>query len=278
MNRTSFRAMGTEIVAFGSDGSGVAEFFAEAEAVFSRFDPDSQLSTLNADPRSSVDVTPEMAACLRAAAELRLRTGGLVDPAVGNSVAAWGYDRSFEVVDDLSHPEPVEEIGRWTVSGHSVRRKPGVKLDLGGIAKGWTADVAVERGLAKVISAGGDVRSADPNATVSIEDPWGEIAATVRLGAGGLATSSSTRRRWRVGDGNAHHIIDPRRLRPAVSPVFSATVTAATAVEAEAGAKAVLLHGERGLAWAGRQDWITAALVVWHDGNVFATTGWEMAA
>ncbi|MCP3987006.1 MAG: FAD:protein FMN transferase, partial [bacterium] len=94
MNRTSFRAMGTEIVAFGSDGSGVAEFFAEAEAVFSRFDPDSQLSTLNADPRSSVDVTPEMAACLRAAAELRLRTGGLVDPAVGNSVAAWGYDRS----------------------------------------------------------------------------------------------------------------------------------------------------------------------------------------
>ena len=67
-------------------------------------------------------------------------------------------------------------------------------------------------------------------------------------------------------------------MAPAASPIFSATVTAATAVEAEAGAKAVLLHGESGLAWAEQQDWIDAALVVWHDGNVYATTGLEMAA
>lgn len=77
---------------------------------------------------------------------------------------------------------------------------------------------------------------------------------------------------------DAHHIIDPRRMEPAVSPIFSATVSARTAVAAEAGAKAVLLHGETGLVWAQEQDWITAALVVWHDGNVFATTGWKMAA
>jgi thiamine biosynthesis lipoprotein len=87
-----------------------------------------------------------------------------------------------------------------------------------------------------------------------------------------------TRRKWRIGAQDAHHIINPRTLAPAVSPVFSASVTAATAVEAEAGAKAVLLRGESGLAWAERQSWIDAALVVWHDGNVFATSGWEMAA
>ena len=117
-----------------------------------------------------------------------------------------------------------------------------------------------------------------PITTVSIEDPWGETAAQVRLGDGGLATSSTTRRRWRVGHEEAHHIIDPRRSRPATTPIFSATVSASTAVEAEAGAKAVLLQGERGLVWAEQQDWIDAALVVWHDGNVYATSGWDMAA
>lgn len=278
MKRSVFRAMGTEIVAFGDDVGGVANLFANAEAVFSRFDDNSELSALNSDRNAVVGVSPELAACLEKAAEMSLNTGGLVDPAVGNAVEAWGYDRSFEHVTDLNRPGPIESIGRWAVSGTAVHRRPGIKLDLGGIAKGFTADRAVEQGLARMVSAGGDVRSDDPAATVSIEDPWGEIAATIRLGIGGLATSSSTRRRWRVGDSEAHHIIDPRRMKPAVSPVFSATVTAATAAEAEAGAKAVLLHGEHGLAWAQQQDWIAAALVVWHDGNVYATTGWELAA
>ncbi len=156
--------------------------------------------------------------------------------------------------------------------------RPGTLLDLGGIAKGWTADLAVAAGLADVVSAGGDVRSDNPETTVSIEDPWGEVAVNVHLGRGGLATSTSSRRRWRVGDVEAHHLVDPRRLEPATSPIISASVIAATAVEAEAGAKAVLLRGEHGLTWAEQQTWIRAALAVWHDGSVYATTGWEMAA
>lgn len=278
MKRIAFPAMGTEVVGFGDDPAGLARYFAAAESVFSRFDPDSQLSELNRSQRHTVGVTPEMAACLRACRELSLRTAGLVDPGVANAVIGWGYDRSFAEIVDRDHADSDVEMGRWLISGSTVYRQPGVNLDLGGFAKGWTADRAVEQGLARLVSAGGDVRSTDPDATISIEDPWGQTAATILLGVGGLATSSSTRRRWRVGDVDAHHIIDPRRLQPAASPVFSATVTAATAVEAEAGAKAVLLHGENGLAWAQQQDWIRAALVVWHDGNVYATTGWELAA
>jgi thiamine biosynthesis lipoprotein ApbE len=278
MIEVEFRSMGTRIVAVGNDPGQVEPFFAEAETVFSRFEPASELSLLNGDPASSVEVSVELAACLHAAADLRHRTDGLIDPAVGNAVIAWGYDRTFTEVEDRNEVGPIGDVGDWTIAGNIVSRRPGTRLDLGGIAKGWTADRAVSTGLADVVSAGGDVRSNLAETTVSILDPWGEIAATVRLGLGGLATSSSTRRRWQVGDVFAHHIIDPRRLAPATSPVFSATVTAATAVEAEAGAKAVLLHGEHGLVWAGQQDWITAALVIWHDGSVFATTGWEMAA
>ena len=278
MNRVEFGAMGTRVTAVGQRVERVARVFADAEAVFSRFDTSSELSALNADWRYEVEVSPQLATCLRAAADLRRRTGGLIDPAVGGTLIDWGYDRTFAEVADRSCVTPVRPVGRWSITGNVVHRAPGTRLDLGGIAKGWTADQAVESGLADMVSAGGDVRSNLDEASAVIEDPWGHIAARVRLGRGGLATSSSTRRRWKVGDVDANHIIDPRRLGPAVSPIFSATATAATATAAEAGAKAVFLHGEHGLVWAEKQEWINAALVVWHDGSVYATTGWEMAA
>ena len=278
MSRLIFRAMGTEVLAVGSDATEVPRWFAAAEAVFSRFLATSELTALNDHADGEVEVSDTMAACLEAAADLRHRTAGLVDPAIGNTVIGWGYDRTFDAGLDRLDAALRYGIGDWSIEGNVVTRRPGVRLDLGGIAKGWTADQAVARGMATLVSAGGDIRASRPDTTVAVADPWGEIAATVRIGPGGLATSSVTRRRWKVGDVEAHHIIDPRRSEPARSPVFSATVTAATAVEAEAGAKAVLLHGEHGLVWAEQQDWITAALVVWHDGNVYATTGWDLAA
>jgi thiamine biosynthesis lipoprotein len=278
MIEIQFEAMGTRIVALGADPSNVEPFFKVAERIFSRFDETSELSMLNRDPRESVLVSSELAACLQAAWDLRTRTERLVDPAVGNAVIEWGYDRTFAEVEDRGAVSTISGVNDWNVSGNSVRRRPGTLLDLGGIAKGWTADLAVAAGLADVVSAGGDVRSDNPETTVSIEDPWGEVAVNVHLGRGGLATSTSSRRRWRVGDVEAHHLVDPRRLEPATSPIISASVIAATAVEAEAGAKAVLLRGEHGLTWAEQQTWIRAALAVWHDGSVYATTGWEMAA
>lgn len=278
MRKAEFRAMGTDVTAIGADPGEVANWFAAAEAVFSRFLPDSELSHLNASAEPTVAVSDQMARCLAAAQDLRDRTAGLVDPAVGGALIEWGYDRTFLEVVDHDGPGPSLDIGQWSIDGNIVTRHPGTRLDLGGIAKGWTCDGAVVRGLGDVVSAGGDVRSVHPETVVEIEDPWGEIVARVLLGMGGLATSSTTRRRWKAGGIEAHHIIDPRRLAPAVSPVYSATVTAATAVAAEAGAKAVLLHGEHGLAWAEQQDWISAALVAWHDGNVYATQGLEMAA
>ncbi len=67
-------------------------------------------------------------------------------------------------------------------------------------------------------------------------------------------------------------------MSPTESPVLSATAITATAVEAEAAAKTILLRGADGLAWADRQSWISAALVVWNDGTVYSTTRLEIAA
>ena len=198
---------------------------------------------------------------------------------MGRAVLAWGYDRTFAAVAGrVAAPGPVPRELAWEIAGGVLRRSPSTVLDLGGVAKGWTADRAVEAGWAVVVSAGGDVRSADSRTEVAVLGIAGEVVARLHLGIGALATSSTLRRRWKAGGQEAHHLIDPRTLAPAASPVVSATALAATAADAEAGAKAILLQGEGGLAWADRQPWLHGALIVWHDGSVFATTRTEVAA
>jgi len=280
MRQFSFPAMGTEVVAVieTADDCRVQALFRHVERRCSRFLAASELSEINGDERASIDVSPDLAEVLWLGAEMRDRTGGLVDIGLGRALRKWGYDRTFAEVSDVEREPVLASSDQWNVQGTRVWKPAGVEFDLGGLAKGWACDLAVERGLASLVSAGGDLRSATPDAEVEVIDPWGRIVATVNLGVAALATSSVTRRRWKAGTVDAHHILDPRTLAPVVGPVLSATVTAATAVEAEAGAKAVLLHGERGLAWADDQEWLTGALVVWHDGSVFGTTGLEMAA
>ena len=255
------------------------DWFVRFEHACSRFLPDSELSAVNAAEGPSVALSPLLAAAIGAADRTRTLTEGLVDAGLGSTLAAWGYDTSFEHVAGLDRPPPADRTDRgWRLVAGTLERDPGVQIDLGGVGKGWACDVAVESEWARVASAGGDIRSADPRTRVPVLDPWGTTVADVALGVGALATSSVTRRRWQVGSAEVHHLIDPRTGAPARTPILTATVVAETAVAAEAGAKAVLIKGADGLRWAERQDWIESALVVWRDGSVFATNGLELVA
>lgn len=283
MKRDLFRAMGTSVdVTASSDAliSDTRQLFDIVEIVCSRFLPTSELSRVNASPEGSVSLSPFMARVMHAAQRVRGLTAGLVDAGVGDAVRAWGYDRTIEDVRDRTGSEAPARIiyGGWSVDGVVLHRDPGMRIDLGGIAKGWTCDLAIEEGLASIVSAGGDVRSGVHAGRVEIVDPWGDTAATVHIGVGALATSSVARRRWRVGGREVNHLIDPRTMQPSDSPILQASAITSTALEAEAAAKAILLLGSDGLAWADRQSWIRGALVVWKNGNVYATTDLELAA
>jgi len=283
MRRDLFRAMGTTIDVTAPTDDAIVEtrrIFEAVEGTCSRFLSESELSQVNRVPGTEVSLSPLMARVMHAADTARTISHGFVDAGLGGAVCAWGYDRSFEAVNDRSHgvAPVVAPRPEWSVKGAVLTRSPDTAIDLGGVAKGWTCDVAVERGNARIVSAGGDVRSAAPDATVEIVDPWGDIAASVLLGVGALATSSISRRCWRFGDREANHLIDPRTMEPSDGPILQASAITATALEAEAAAKAILLQGSDGLAWADRQPWIRGAVAVWNDGNVYATTGLEMAA
>lgn len=261
----AFRAMSTEVqvTATGGDEEAiavrVAATFAAAERRFSRFREDSELSALNR-ARGPVLVSDELFELLaRARAYVEL-TDGLFDPAVGGTLSALGYDRSFAPGaldrDRAGRPPPPGRfldvvLDRDT---RSVLRPEHVQLDLGGMAKGSTVDAAaLHLGTSGAIDAGGDavLRGSGPTGgrwLVEIEDPArpSRAIATIAVSDAAVATSAANRRRWRVGTSVAHHLIDPRTGVPAETDLAQATVVAPRAELADVLAKVVFLIGERG--------------------------------
>src|SRR5439155_2155330 len=129
----------------------------------------------------------------------------------------------------------------------------GVELDLGATAKALACDRAATAAAAVaggvLVAVGGDVAVAGATPAggwpVRIADdhaaPLDVPGPTVALGGGGLATSSTTVRRWRSGAVELHHLVDPRTGRPAESPWRTVSVAARTCVDANVASTASFL-------------------------------------
>jgi thiamine biosynthesis lipoprotein len=250
----------------------------DAHAALSRFDPGSELSRLNRDPRAEVPASPLLRRIVAAALTAGLRSGGLVDATLVDEIEAAGYGESRDFggraggadaaarsrADGAravvpSHPAAPNPRAGWcefTVDERAgtVTRPPGLRLDPGGIAKGLLADLVGEplAGFAGfAVDCCGDLRiggSAGRPREVQVDDPdGGEPIHTLRIADGALATSGITRRAWTAADGRpAHQIIDPATGGPAFTGVVQATAMAPTGLLAETFAKAALLAGPDG--------------------------------
>ena len=75
----------------------------------SRFRTDAELATLHSDVGRTVRVSPTLFEALEVACDVARRTGGAVDPTVGNAIAALGYDRDYDEV--LAAPERARRCG-----------------------------------------------------------------------------------------------------------------------------------------------------------------------
>ena len=289
MQRREFHAMGTtvELLLDAPPGEPVERALDEAcaeierlEGRLSRFRPDSELSELNR--RGRLQAGEDLLAVVALAIEARERTGGRFDPTVHDAVVAAGYDRSFEEVpaDGPEPPGAGPSCGGEVVVNAGRREVvlgPGVRLDLGGIAKGYVVDRVAERlGEAGpcLVNAGGDLRIAGPPR----QDPWPIGVETpgeplvLGLSAGAAATSGRDRRRWRRGGREQHHLIDPARGRPAEGDLRTVTVVAERASRAEVLAKALFLRGERGAREEADRRGVPAVLVT-RDGRVLLAGG-----
>jgi len=295
LHRHPFRAMGCQMLAIleqdSEDVPGilaqVPDWFEEWEQALSRFRHDSELSRLNRAPDQAVPVSQILWAVFQASLEADRATGGLVTPTVLEAMETAGYDRPFEEL-----PGSFSHIGLWAEirplsmviydeDQHTICLPPDIRLDFGGVAKGWAAHQAAERMKADgpaLINAGGDIAISGPRNDneawlVGISNPYQpeEDLATLHLHGGGVATSGKDRRRWMQGAFLNHHIIDPRTGQPAITDILTVTVIAPTVMEAEAAAKTVFLLGSgAGLDWL-EADSGLAGLIVLDNGQVITS-------
>lgn len=277
----------------------------------SRFRPDSELVAVgNAARTASGPVTVAVSPLLAEAVAVSLRaaqlTDGDVDPTVGGALAALGYDRDFAELTRAGFAQPtghapsgavgVRVIHGWRsvsvdVAARRLTVPAGVQLDLGATVKGWAADrsaarIAEDLGCGVLVSLGGDtaVAGSAPEGgwRVRVQDKTGwpgegpdGPCQVVAILDGGLATSSTSVRRWRHGSDVLHHILDPHTGLPAAPVWRTVSVAAGTCADANTAATAAIIRGERAPAWLGGLQ-LPARLVA-QDGTVDAIAGWPEA-
>jgi FAD:protein FMN transferase len=276
------------------------------EALWSRFEPTSELCRLNAADGAPVMVSSETYDVIALAVSCWRTTGGRFDPTVIDALERAGYDRDFgQIKHEVTSPpnaptvptRPIELGPGARPDGApgcadiqlapllpAVRLPVGVRLDLGGIGKGRAADLLTLELLAAgadgvCVNLGGDVRvSGTPPTRAGWQIDLDDTLASSRsflLGEGAVATSTRLKRAW-VQEGEAqHHLVDPRSGRPAWSGLSTVTVLAPDAATAEVLAKAAFVAGPAAGA-ALLSDHQVTGLFVHDDGRVDELAGLEV--
>lgn len=265
-----------------------AAWLREVDARLTRFRTDSELSALNASGGKWFSASEMLFDVVERSVAAAEATDGLFDPTLLPLLEAMGYDRDFKSITTSAGAAAASSsfaeiaTGTWGTwrridldrGQRRIRLPRGTRLDLGGIAKGWAADVALERYCdhlpGTIISVGGDMRvrgglSEHEPWALGIEDPRDATAesgtqerhaAVLTVGRGGLATSGAASRWWWHGGARQHHLLDPRTGKPArvwlggdaetdgsESLIATVTALAPTATQAEVAAKVALLRG-----------------------------------
>jgi thiamine biosynthesis lipoprotein len=242
---------------------------------------------------------------LQKSIELHLQTNGWFNPTLGDAMAAIGYDRSFELIESTlasecnlqkrtpsaffsRFDEDHDELGfRPTSSDHTNWIKDrAVRLDFGGMGKGWIVDQIAQqlrsiwRVPAGLVDAGGDLtvwsEKNEQDFRIDIQHPFEEqdviLEMTIRDGA--VATSNRIHRQWKNKDGKwIHHILNPFTGQPVMTKTVQATVHAHDALHADVWAKCMLMMPpEEALSWLKNQAGAKQAWMILESGEIISWT------
>ncbi len=275
-----------------AEAQGVVESVVDAfDKACSRFREDSELSALNAADGEPVQVSALMLDAVSAALRAARLTDGDVDPTVGGALIALGYDRDFAAVGARRAQQlRIVSVPGWQTvvvdpDAGTVRAARGVTLDLGATAKALAADRAAAKassatGGGVLVALGGDIAVAGqaPEAgwrvRVTDDHRAGEQAPGqwITMDSGGLATSSTTVRRWATASGPAHHLVNPATGRSSTGPWRTVSVAAASCLDANVASTAAIIRGARAAAWL--ESLGLPARLVGAQGDVRHLAGW----
>ena len=247
------------------------EAVAKVHRLMSFHDRDSDVGRLNREAHSRPTAVHAWTfAVLQAAAELHRRSNGAFDIAIAPALQALGLlPRTHEAVAVMAGGDAIELL-----DGYAVRfRDPAIAIDLGGIAKGFAVDRALDvlRGFGMtgaIVNAGGDLATfgAEPQ-LVHIRHPRSpaQIVCTVRVENEALAASARRFDLFHAADTSSSAVIDPASLC-APDVVDGASVRAPSCMIADALTKIVMIAG------TGASDllehYAASALMISADGSL----------
>jgi FAD:protein FMN transferase len=298
LSARSIRAIGTTATVVVRQQSRADEagriLATEIEAIdmaCSRFRPDSELAHLHANAGHTITISSLLFDALDIAYSVAERTRGAVDPTVGRAIEALGYDRDFDRIEsrplEPTHIGPVPGFRHLHLDyQHRTARIPkGVRLDLGSSAKAFLADRAAAHvadllGSGALVSIGGDVAVAGEAPEggwaigIAVDSSAGadDVDQVVAIHSGGLASSSTEVRGWRMGNQRVHHIVDPQTGHSAAPYWRLVSAAGNSCVDANALSTASVVWGEQAVERLGQFE--QAVRLLRHDGRVFTVGGW----
>lgn len=257
--------------------------------MMNHYNPDSVVSEINRQAgRRPVSVPPELMEVLVMARRVSARTGGAFDITVG-TLRGWRFNPenpAMPTAQQIAAALPLVDYRNVVLNEKNrsvLLKRPGMRIDLGGIAKLYILDAGMQlmqrRGIARaMLNGGGDVvvtgtRDGRPW-RIGIRHPRreGELLATVELTQGWVVTSGDYERYF-IRDGRRyHHILDPRTGYPVAGPQ-QVTLVGQDLSNLNGFSSAIMVLGtEKGRELLGRLAGVDA-LIVEPDGRVWVTPG-----
>jgi thiamine biosynthesis lipoprotein len=233
--------------------------FERVERQLSGYLADSGITSLNESGGRQVALGDEIFGLLLRSKEISVLSRGAFDVTVGPLMALWRFDEGGRVPSDEELRSAVAAVGFGKLEFDGGRRsvrltREGMKVDLGGIGKGYAVDRAAEvlraAGITDaIIDAGGDLRLLGRRPgkdfwRIGIRHPRdpARLLVDLDLAETAIVTSGDYERFFMQDDVRYHHILDPATGRP-VESCQSVTVIAPTALEADAYATAAFVMG-----------------------------------
>lgn len=287
---TDFFAMDTfmSVKVLSKDGESLAQQceseINSLESVLSRTREDTDIAKLNAADGAEVTLSDEGAKLLSLALDLSAATNGAYDPTVAPLTDLWGIGTDHQKVPSQSEIDAaLQTVGTAHVheNGDVVTLDSGSKIDLGGIAKGYAADLCADilksadaDGLLVLggnIYAVGTNEGKDWNIGIADPDDSADTIAAVAVHDLSVVTSGDYERYFEQDGVRYHHIFDPKTGYPAASGLRSVTVIDANSTRADALTTALFVMGaDKGRAYCEENG--IAAVFVTADKQVFTTS------
>ena len=239
--------------------------------IFSRKDPESELSRVNASHGIAMPVSEDLFTVLKAAWGLSAETNGAFDCTLGAVSDLYGFSGAHHIPSEEERTELIAHAGYEKVildeANRTVTRlDAGAVIDLGAIAKGYIADrlkeELIDAGVRRaIINLGGNIQlignkqgmsgqifstgKQDGLFTIGIKDPDSETPLTkLYLADLSVVTSGTYERCFYDEDVRYHHILDAKTGLPVWNGLLSVSVVSKDSMTADALSTACFVLGE----------------------------------